>query len=277
MRSRWSANLIAITISVPALAQETATSSGAPPAADVAEIPQGDWSGFVALGPGIVPKYEGAKTYHVIPFGVADIRYKTFSVELRGLNLRANLLGESGLIGGPVIALNLGRHHSDGGVARNLEKIGAEADAGAYLGYRFGGDAHGQGRIQVEITALEDISSVSKGFQATAEISYAVLRGQKWLVQVDANSTYTDGKYARRYFGVSPLDALTSGLPAYRTGAGFRDVGAGITAGYQFDRHWGVLARGGYNHYLDKIADSPIVRAGSKSQALAGVAISYRF
>src|SRR3546814_1817576 len=42
-------------------------------------------TGFIALGPGATPAYDGAKSYQLIPFGIADLRWKGMEFELRGL------------------------------------------------------------------------------------------------------------------------------------------------------------------------------------------------
>lgn len=83
--------------------------------------------------------------------------------------------------------------------------------------------------------------------------------------------------YTRTYFGISAADALRSGLAAYRPGSGFRDVGAGLNAGYYFDRHFGVIGRISANYLVGDTADSPVTDQGSRWQPLGGITLSYRF
>lgn len=184
---------------LPTLLSAQEAAGGAQPLAlpdrqEDADAPEKAFSGFVALGAGLSPKYEGSKKYGVIPFAAADLRYKRVTLEVRGLDIRANLGGELGLVFGPALGLDVGRHKGDSTTARLLNRIPFEADAGGFVGYRFGGNARGQGQFALEVTALADISGVSKGFKITPELSYAVLRGPKWLVSLDASTTYADKK-----------------------------------------------------------------------------------
>jgi len=81
----------------------------------------------------------------------------------------------------------------------------------------------------------------------------------------------------RAFFGVTAVEAARSGLAAYRPDGGVRDAGAGLTAGYQFNKRWGLTARAGVNHYLGDAKDSPVVKEGSKLQAVGGLGLSFRF
>lgn len=275
---RASFALLISTASATAFAQESSTAGGQVdiPAQAGADAPQGPMN-FIAIGGGAAPSYPGSKTYSIIPFVAANFTIKSIELSVRGPNIRANLLGESAFSIGPVVSLNFGRSRSDGGVARYLPKIGNEVDVGGYVGYHFGGDAIGQGQVALEITALQDVSSVSKGFTASGTISYVLVRNQHWNIGADANTTYANAKTLRTYFGVSPDAAEESGLSAYSPGSGIRDVGTGVTAGYQFNRRWGLVSRIGYNYLVGDAAKSPIVKVGSRSQLLGGIALSYRF
>lgn len=194
-----------------------------------------------------------------------------------GRDIRVNFGGQSGFVFGPAMEFDLGRSKSDSETARYLNKIPFEVDAGGFVGYRFGGDAHGQGQVSFEVMALADISNASNGFKITPAVSYALLRGSKWILNVDAGITYADKKNLRTYFGVTPAESLASGLAAYAPGAGFRNIGVGALIGYQFNQHWGVTGRVGYDYYLGDIARSPIVKTGSRNQLVTGVALSYGF
>ncbi|UAK25535.1 MipA/OmpV family protein [Sphingomonas nostoxanthinifaciens] len=261
-----------------AWAQDASTAGGH---ADVAaqagsDAPQGPMN-FIAVGVGVAPKYPGAKSYSPVPFIAADITGKGVEISMRGPNIRANLLGDSAFSIGPVAGLNFGRSQSDGGVARNLPKISDEIDLGGYAAYRFGGNERGQGQLELEVTALRDVSHTSNGFTVNGDVSYILLRSFRWSLGADANLTYASSRTLRTYFGITPASALASGLIPYSPTGGVRDVGGGLTAGYQFNRRWGVISRFGYNYLVGDAAKSPIVKAGSRGQLLGGVALSYRF
>jgi outer membrane scaffolding protein for murein synthesis (MipA/OmpV family) len=251
-------------IAVPALAQQN-------PGSD----PVTGWSGFLGIGPALVPEYTGADSSTIAPFVLGDLEYGPYFLQLRGLTMRANVLPSRHIVAGPLIRLGSGRDddvESDR-VAR-LDEIDTAVEAGGFLGIRFGGDTRGQGEVELSLTA----TGSENGFLGTAGISYAALRSRSFFINVDAEVNYANGKYTRTYFGVTQPEASRSGLPDYRPKGGLRDAGLGLTAGYQFNEHWGLTGRLAYSYLLGDAADSPIVDLeGSKSQLLGGLAVSYRF
>lgn len=235
--------------------------------------------GFVALGVGATPKYDGAKSYQPIPFGLIDTRWKGMEFELRGLRARIDVAGDSPFQVGPALNLRFKRDSAKDGSGRVklLNDVDSAIEVGGWVGYRFGGDAKGQGEIAVDLTVLKDVNDGHDGLTATAQVSYAAYRSRRVFVNLDAQANYADKKYMRAYFGITPQESLRSGLAAYRPEGGLRDVGAGMTIGYQFNERWGVIGRAGANHYVSDAKDSPIVKEGSKVQAIGGLALSYRF
>jgi outer membrane scaffolding protein for murein synthesis (MipA/OmpV family) len=89
--------------------------------------------------------------------------------------------------------------------------------------------------------------------------------------------TWANADYMRTYFGIAPADAVESGLPEYQPGSGFRDFGAGLSAGYYFTPRWGVIGRLGATYLVGDAGDSPITDQGSRWQPLGGLTLSYRF
>lgn len=235
--------------------------------------------GFFAVGPGAVPKYDGADKYELIPFAIMDVEWKNIEFQLRGLGARANLLADSAWQVGPAVNLRFKRDSSKDGDGRVkfLNDIDTAVEVGGFVGYRFGGDPTGLGEVTVDLTVLKDVKDGHDGTTATARASYGAYRSRKLFVNVDTQANFGDAKYTRAYFGVTPQEALRSGLAAYRPKGGLTDVGAGVTLGYQFSERWGVLARLGADYYVGDAQDSPIVKDGSKVQGIGGLALSYRF
>lgn len=232
--------------------------------------------GQIAMGAGVAPEYEGADDLRVIPFVLADIRWGGVTFEMRGLRARVDLASDPRFSIGPVIGARLDRSDADGPVGR-LPDIDTAIEAGGYVGYRFGGDRLGQGSVQVELSVVHDISEVHDGLLATASASYMAIRKPDSFVSFDLQTTWADADYTQTYFGISPADAAASGLAAYDPGSGFRDVGAGISAGYYFSRSLGIVGRVGANYLIGDAADSPVTDQGSRWQPVGGLTLSYRF
>jgi MipA family protein len=249
-------------LSVPAVAQEV-PGDAAP-------------HGQVAIGIGAVPDYDGSDDLRAIPFALADVRWQGVTLELRGLRGRVDIASDSKLSLGPVIGARLNRDDVGGAVGL-LPSIDTAVEAGAFVGYRFGGDQLGQGALQLELTAVHDVSRTHNGMLATASASYGALRQRDYFLSLDLQSTWASADYTRTYFEVTAADAVRSGLRAYRPGAGIRDVGAGFSAGYYFTRRLGVIGRLGANYLVGDTANSPITDVGRRWQPAGGIALSFRF
>lgn len=232
--------------------------------------------GMVAIGAGIVPEYDGASDMRLLPIVMGEIRLGIVSLEMRGQHLRLDLNPDSRLSFGPAIGMRLPRDDADGPVGL-LPEIDTAIEAGAFVGYRIGGNRFGQGSVQIDLTVVHDVSDTHKGLIATATVSYAAIRNSAFSLSLDAQAGWANADYARTYFGIDEAGAAASGLPAYRPGAGFRDVGAGATASYWFNRRLGVIARAGASYLIGDLADSPITEDGSRWQPAAGLALAYRF
>jgi MipA family protein len=282
----WLALAVAGLQVTPAHAQEAL---GAPPTADAETAapgsdddddgPDGGVHGFFAIGPGMVPAYDGAKKYQLIPLMIGNMSWKGLNLELRGLGARVDLLGESRVQIGPLFNFRGKRDSAKDGSGRVklLNDVDSSIEVGGFVGYRFGGNQYGQGEIAFDLSLAKDVGDGHDGLVGSAQLSYAAVRSQKFFLNVDAQTTFVDKNYMRAVFGVTPAEAARSGLAAYRPDGGIRDAGAGITAGYQFNEKWGLIARAGANYYLGDAKDSPIVDEGSKLQAVGGLALSFRF
>ncbi|MEN7538218.1 MipA/OmpV family protein [Aurantiacibacter flavus] len=260
----------------PANAQQTpgATVSTAQKRTDDSSDP----SGFIGLGGAIIPKYDGSESYKPSPFVIGNVEWKGLDLQFRGKSARLDVISSDAVQFGPVLVLRSGRDQPDGdGRVALLPGIDDAVEVGAFAGYRFGGDATGEGEVAITFTALKDVSDTHDGFLASAQISYAVLRGKGFTLDVDAETTYGDKKYTRTYFGVTPEQAEISGLDPYRPGAGLQDVSAGLTAGVHLSGRWGLIGRLGGSYYVGDAKDSPIVDEGSKFQGMAALGLTFRF
>jgi outer membrane protein len=116
------------------------------------------------------------------------------------------------------------------------------------------------------------------GFVGNLSADYVVQKGDDLVLSIGPRLSLGDGKFARRYFGVSERGAELSGLPAYRPKGGINSIGAAASVLYQLDRTWGVAAYARYDRLVGDAASSPVTREfGSRHQPSVGVALSYTF
>ncbi|AVQ02592.1 MipA/OmpV family protein [Caulobacter segnis] len=232
--------------------------------------------GVVAIGAGVAPEFDGSMDARVLPAVLADIRWRGVNFQVGGQGLRADIASGSRLGFGPVIGVRLPRNDADGRVGL-LPEIDTAIEAGAFVGYRFGGNERGQGSLETELSVVHDVSGAHDGLLATARASYAAIRSDTFSLSLDARTTWVNQDYARTYFGVTPAEAATSGLAAYRPGSGIRDVGVSLTAGYWFSPRFGVMGALGANYLVGDFADSPITAEGRRWQPTGALTVAYRF
>ena len=243
-------------------------------AQDASEDPSSH--GMAAIGAGAIPDYDGAGDVRVLPFALADAHFAGLNVQLRGQALRVDLAPDRRFAIGPAIGARLPRDNADG-PAGLLPELDLAVEAGAFIGYRLGGDRTGQGALHTELTVVQDVSGVHDGLLATASASYALLRQRDMFLSLETQATWANADYTRAYFGVDDAGSLASGLDVYRPDSGVRDVGAGLTAGYWFSPSFGVIGRAGAAYLVGDPADSPITDEGSRWQPFGGLALSYRY
>jgi len=83
--------------------------------------------------------------------------------------------------------------------------------AGAFTGYRFGGNALGQGAVQLELIAPHDVSQAHDGLLLTAAPAMPPFRTPDPFLSLDVQTTWADADYTRTYFGILPADAQRPG------------------------------------------------------------------
>lgn len=98
--------------------------------------------------------------------------------------------------------------------------------------------------------------------------------GESAVATIGPRLRWGSAKYTRAYFGVpSPAPVFT----AYVPGGGIYAVGAVAGLRLPLGRTFGLYGYIGYDRLTGDAADSPIVRAGSRDQYSAGLALTYRF
>lgn len=250
----------------------------APTSNAFAQDSSSEWqrSSVIAIGVGAGPEHDGADGLRILPFVYGDINIDDVRIQARGQGLRVDLVRDPRLSIGPVIGARLPRDLEEGPVAL-LPEIGMAIEAGGFVGYRFGGDATGKGSLQLELSMVHDISDTHRGFVATASASYAAILTTEFFLSVDTQTSWASADYTQTYFGIDNEGAADSGLAAYDPGAGFRDIGAGLTAGCRLTQRLGLILRGGVSYLVGDAANSPVALEGRRWQPTVGLGLSYRF
>jgi outer membrane protein len=236
--------------------------------------------GFVGLGVGSVPDYEGSDTNEgtVAPFGRynwASGRYislgGTANAE-RAARLKMNLLTkDSAWELGPVLQYRMERSDVDNNKVDKMKDVNAATEAGAFLGWK-------ADRLSLSTTYVTDVSDEYNGDVWYFNGYYAIPVDEQFKLVFGAYTTWASDDYMETYFGVDGNDAARSGFPKYTASSGFKDAGMLLIGHYKFNQTWGVAGVVNYTRMLNDAQDSPLVnKAGDENQFKAMVAVTYSF
>lgn len=225
----------------------------------------------VGIGPQIEPKYIGADSYKIAPLFHFKIAHgdKQF--------------GFSAPDDGP----SLGIVSSDGfklGVTGKIQGKRKASDVGAAVGdvkttYELGGFAQyeWQDSLRVRAKLLKGLNG-HDGVVGEVSADKIWRDGDRYVFSVGPRVMFSDAKFQRAYFGVTPAVASVTGLPAYRPGSGIYAAAAAAGATYALSNNWGLFGYARYERLVGDAAKSPIVRQfGSRNQMSAGAGINYTF
>ncbi|URD60278.1 MipA/OmpV family protein [Sphingomonas sp. KRR8] len=102
--------------------------------------------------------------------------------------------------------------------------------------------------------------------------------GDKYVFSIGPRLLFSNGRYQRAYFGVSPTAALATGLPAYRPGSGLHAVALASGLNLALNKQFGLFGYGRFERLVGDAAKSPFIRQyGSRNQLSAGIGLNYTF
>ncbi len=211
------------------------------------------------------PAYQGAEDYRLLPFPVIDLKYgRYFASARRGIG--ANLVdGDTVDLGASVTYVpGYRRRDAPVGVGRLSGGMGARISADARMGM-----------VMASIGATKVLSGDVDGTLADATLAMPFRPTARLTLIPSVSTTWADDAYNRAYFGISPVQAAASGLPAFRPGGGIKDVSASLSANYRLNDKVTLGATGVISKLTGDAKDSPIV--GDPTQPAAFVSVSYRF
>lgn len=223
----------------------------------------------VGVGAQLVPSYPGSDEHSLRP--LVDVSMtrgsKPFDFEAPDESFGPSLIKEGGLEIGP--ALNFEGSRKPEHVGADVDKVPFTVEAGAYVQYEF------SPKFRFRVEGRKGLGG-HDGWTGQAGADFVARDGDDWLFSIGPRVTWSDGRYHRAYFGVTPAEAVRTGLPAYRPGSGIQAVGA--TAGFlkQLSRRFGIYSYAKYDRLVGDAADSPVVRThGSRGQLSGGLALTY--
>ncbi|MGN6155760.1 MAG: MipA/OmpV family protein [Sphingomicrobium sp.] len=226
----------------------------------------------VGLGAQVKPDFVGSDSVDVAPLFDLDTARGTneFKFEAPDYSFGFPVINTGAFEFGPAVNLASGRKRSD--IDLPLDRVKTTIEAGGYASFQVSKS------IFVRAEVLKGLGG-HKGIVGTIGADQVWRDGDRYVFSIGPRLLFSDGRYQRAYFGVTPAEALATGLPAYRPSGGIHGVAVASGLSYQFDPTWGVFGYARYERLVGDAADSPIVRSsfGSRNQISAGIGLNYTF
>ncbi len=242
----------------------------------------------IAVGPAVVPRYEGSADYRIIPAGAIRGSVSGISFVSQGTALFVDIIPSGNGPGtrfnlGPMAHVSLNRSSlksiRDPQIIA-LGKIAVAVEAGAHVGItRTGLITSDYDSLNVDLAVSHDVTGIHDSLIVTPSITYGTPLSRTLYIGASVSADHVGSGYARTYFGVTPSQSLASGLTAYTPGDGFKDVNIGLfgNASITGDLRHGlsIFAIGNYSKLLGAFGRSPVVR--DRSQWFGGAGIAFTF
>jgi outer membrane protein len=225
----------------------------------------------VGLGAKLVPEFVGADDTKVAPLWDIDIARGTehFGFEAPDYSFGIPVVSSGGFSFGP--AANIASKRKESDVGAPVGRVKTTIEAGGFASYQVSDSLFLRGEVLKGLGGHEGIVGQVGADQVWRD-------GDRYVFSIGPRVLFSDSRYQRAYFGVTPAAALASGLPAYRPGGGIHGIAAASTMSYQFNPTWGVFGFGRYERLVGDAAKSPIIRElGSRNQLSGGLGLSYTF
>jgi len=224
----------------------------------------------IGVGPGVVitPKYPGSRQLSYIPFPALDISYddRFFSQgpDVLGVNV---LRGPAYHLGAALSFDFQSRKESDDPRLHGLGDVDGGPKLKLFADYTWWA-------FTGSVALYQDIAGHHQGTTVSTDVLASAPVGG-WLFSVGPGFTWANGTYTRTFFGVSDQQSAASGLPAYSTSAGVRDIHMNAMVTYDFSRHWNGSVAATFGRLQHDAANSPITEKRFEINTLASV--NYKF
>lgn len=224
----------------------------------------------IGVGAQVVPQFPGAEDVQVQP--MFDFSFARGDRQFR-FSAPDDSTGIS-VIGGPLRfgpALNIEGSRKPSDLGAPLRKVKTTVEGGAFVQYQFNDS------FRVRAEGRKGFGG-HDGWVGDVGADYVVRDGDRYVFSIGPRATIANAQYHRAYFGVTPAEASSSGLPAYRPSGGVSAVGAATGLLYQFTPRWGMFSYAKYERLVGDAARSPVVRElGSRDQFSGGLGLTYTF
>lgn len=268
------------------MAAPAGAAEAAEPASDVAARPAQDgWRFTVGAGAMYAPTFEGDDDYRLSILPNFRITYgeRFFASIQEGVGYR--VINETSWRAGPIMKFRFGRDEDgsqpfavtgeDSTDLLGLGDVDASVELGGFVEYDFGALTLGIEARQA-VTGHEGfVADLSASWSGRTQMENAFL-----IWSVGPRVRFVDDNYNATYFGVTPAQAIASGLGIYQADGGLHSYGvsASVIVPMTQDGRWAAILIGSFDRLEGDAAASPLVQQrGEENQAMIGLFFSREF
>ena len=225
----------------------------------------------IGIGAHAYPSFPGSDDFDIGPLLDLDTARdgEPFRYEAPDESFGFALVNAGGFRFGPVLNFEGARTAED--VGANLPKVKFSLEPGGFVSLDLSDSFRLRGEVRKGVSG-------HKGWIGLAGADFVMRDGDSWLFAIGPRVSWSSNRYHEAWFGVTPVDAVASGLPAYDPGGGIHAYGGTATVETQLGPRWGLYAYAKYDRLVGDAADSPIVRQlGSRDQLSGGLSLTYTF
>ena len=223
------------------------------------------------VGAQVKPKYPGADSGRIAPlfnFSIAKGN-EPFRFKAPDDAFSLPVISSGRFAAGPAADFVGSRKDKDVGVP--LGKVKSTIEVGAFARYYLGETLRLRGQ------ALKGVNG-HKGVIGQVGLDKIWRDGDRYVFSIGPRVTFADSRYERAYFGVTPDQALRTGLPTYRPSGGIHSLALASGLNKQLGGRVGLFGYGRFERLVGDAAKSPVVRLlGSRNQWSGGVGLNYTF
>ncbi|MEH6757621.1 MAG: MipA/OmpV family protein [Parasphingorhabdus sp.] len=246
---------------------------------------------YLTIGGGaaVGPSYDGSDDYVISPLPVVIGSIGGIDFQPRGPGFAADFIRDTDgakvdFILGPVVRARFDRHNSiKDKVVRSLGKLDVAVELGAVAGVQVNRVLHDYDSLTAAVDTRWDVAGAHGGMVVFPTLTYFTPLSRGVAVSFAISAEHVDDDYADYYFTIDPAGAAASGLPTFSANGGWKNVGATIFAGIDFDGDvtnggFALFILGGYSKMLEDAKRSPITSIrGDSDQFLGAIGLGYTF
>jgi outer membrane protein len=234
----------------------------------------GPWTVTVGIEGRVMPSFPGSDRAVLAPFPTFDLRKagtpRRFSSPRDGIGVA--VINEGQFRFGPAANFVLSRRESDDPALVGLGNVDWTLELGVFAEYW----ALPWMRTRVEVR--QGVYGGHHGTVADFTADGVWAATPALTMSAGPRLSVASGEAMQPYFGVTPAQSITSGLPAFSAKSGVRSYGAGAQARYEWSQQWASKLFVEYDRLTSDAARSPIVsQIGSPNQTTIGFGLSYTF